>query len=66
MKFSLHLRTSSAQYLKKADEIVVEYRDRRAIPDYAKKYPNACIALEVKPDTQWDFDEIKDYFILAR
>jgi hypothetical protein len=66
MKFSLHLRTSSAQYLKKADEIVVEYRDRRAIPDYAKKYPNACIALEVTPDTQWDFDEIKDYFILAR
>ena len=34
MKFSLHLRTSSANYLKKADEIIVEYRDRKAIPDY--------------------------------
>ena len=41
MKFSLHERTASSQYLKKADEIMVEYRDRRAIPDYAKKYPDA-------------------------
>ena len=66
MKFSLHLRTASPQYLRKADEIMVEYRDRRAIPDYVKKYPNAWVALEVTPDTQWDFSEIKDYFILAR
>lgn len=66
MKYSLHLRTSSVNYLKKADEIMVEYRDRRAIPDYVKKYPNACIALEVTPDTQWDFNEIKDYFILSK
>ena len=66
MKFSLHLRTASPQYLRKADEIMVEYRDRRAIPDYVKKYPNAWVALEITPDTQWDFSEIKDYFILAR
>lgn len=66
MKFSLHARTASAQYLKKADEIVIEFRDRRAIPDYAKKYPNACIALEVTPDTPWEIDEIKDYSILSK
>jgi hypothetical protein len=66
MKFSLHERTASFQYLKKADEIMVEYRDRRAIPDYAKKYPDACIALEVPPETQWEISEIKDYFILAK
>ena len=66
MKYSLHLRTSSAAYLNKADEIMVEYRDRKAIPDYVEKYPNAWIVLEVTPDTQWDFDEIKDYFILAK
>lgn len=66
MKFSLHERLCSSQYLKKADEILVEYRDRRAIPDYAKKYPNAWIALEVTPDTQWEISEIKDYFILAK
>ena len=41
MKYSLHLRTASPKYLHKADEIMVEYRDRRAIPDYIKKYPNA-------------------------
>lgn len=66
MKFSLHARLSSVLYLKKADEIVIEYRDRRAIPDYAKKYPSACLVLEVMPDTQWDFAEIKDYSILSK
>lgn len=66
MKFSLHLRTASPKYLKKADEIMVEYRDRKAIPDYAKKYPNAWIALEVTPDTPWEISEIKEYFILTR
>lgn len=66
MKYSLHLRTASPKYLHKADEIMVEYRDRKAIPDYAKKYPNACIALEVTPDTPWEISEIKDYFILAK
>ena len=38
MKFSLHERLCSSQYLKKADEILVEYRDRRAIPDYTKNF----------------------------
>lgn len=66
MKFSLHLRTAAPQYLRKADEIVMEYRDRRALPDYAKKYPDAWFVLEVLPDTPWDFAEIKDYSILAK
>ena len=66
MKYSLHLRTVSHKYLQKADEIMIEYRDRKAIPDYAKKYPNARIALEVTPDTPWEISEIKDYFILAK
>lgn len=66
MKYSLHLRTASPKYLRKADEIVVEYRDRRALPDYAKKYPDAWFVLEVTPDAQWDFKEIKDYSILTK
>lgn len=66
MKFSLHERTASAHYLKKADEIMVEYRDRRAIPDYVKKYPNAWVALEVKPDTPWEMTDVKQAFILAK
>lgn len=66
MKFSLHARTSSVLYLKKADEIVIEYRDRKAIPDYAKKYPSACLVVEVTPDTRWEITEIKDYSILSK
>lgn len=66
MKYSLHLRTAASKYLHKADEIIVEYRDRRAIPDYVKKYPTARIALEVTHDTPWEINEIKDYFILAK
>ena len=66
MKYSLHLRTASPKYLRKADEIVVEYRDRKALPDYAKKYPNAWFVLEVSPDAQWDFKEVKDYSILTK
>ena len=53
MKFSLHERLCSSQYLKKADEILVEYRDRRAIPDYAKKYP------------QYGFEKHKGYVTKA-
>jgi len=66
MKYSLHLRGCSHEYLKKADEIFIEYRDRRAIPDYAKKYPGACIMLEVPADAQWEMSEIKDYSILSK
>ena len=66
MKFSMHARTASPPYLKKVDEIVVGYRDRRIIPDYAKKYPAAWVVLEVTPETQWEISEIKDYYILAK
>lgn len=66
MKYSLHERYCSSEYLKKADEIIIEYRNRHAIPDFAKKYPDAQLVLEVMPDTSWNFDEIKEYFILAK
>lgn len=66
MKFSLHERNVSAAYLKKADEIMIPYRDRRAIPDYAKKYPDAQIVLEVTPDIPFEISELKDYYILAK
>ena len=41
MKFSLSNRQQSA-YLKKADEILIQYRDRNALPDYEEKYPEAA------------------------
>jgi hypothetical protein len=65
MKYSLHNK-QIVTYLKKADEIVIAYKDRRAIPDYAKKYPQAALTLEVPPATQWEIAELKDYCILSR
>lgn len=65
MKYSLH-NIVSISYLKKADEIYIPYKDRRAIPDYAKKYPKTALVLEVPPATQWEFDELKEYYILSR
>ena len=44
MKFCLSSR-QSAEYLRKADEIRVDERDHRSVPDLAEKYPNADIVL---------------------
>ena len=66
LKYSLSSR-QVAEYLKKADEIKVEYRDRRTIPDLAEKYPDARINL-LPPEKEEDIDwkEIKNYQILSR
>lgn len=60
MKFCLSSR-QTGEYLRKADEIKVEYRDRKSIPDVAEKYPEATIILELPPQVQWDLAEIKSY-----
>lgn len=65
MKYCLTSRQPKT-YLKKADEIIVPYKDRRIIPDLAKEYPEVDIVLEITPNTTWDFDEIKEYHILSR
>ena len=44
MKFSLSSRQTS-EYLNKADEIKVQWRDRNIIPDLFEKYPNATVNL---------------------
>ena len=44
MKFMLSCRQSPT-YLEKADQIRVDYRDRKAIPDLAEKYPDRDIVL---------------------
>lgn len=44
MKFALSCRQSPA-YLEKADQIIVEFRDRKIIPDLAEKYPKKDIIL---------------------
>ena len=65
MKFSLSNRQQST-YLKKADEILIQYRDRNALPDYEEKYPEAALVVEVPPAQEWDLVEIKELAILAR
>ena len=42
--------------LKKADEIKIQIRDFRAIPDYIEKYPNKTLILEMSNEIPEDFD----------
>lgn len=42
--------------LKKADEIKIQTRDFRAIPDYIEKYPDKTLILEVSNEIPKDFD----------
>lgn len=69
MKYCLSSR-QSAEYLAKADEIQVEYRDRHSIPDLAVKYPEATIVLQFLPsqtkDDPIDWAEINEYNVVAQ
>jgi hypothetical protein len=68
MKYCLSARQSS-EYLKKADEIRFEFRDRAAIPDYAEKYPKATFILDFSSlglYEEIDWKELADYNILTK
>lgn len=68
MKFSMSSR-QSPEYLQKADEIKVQWRDRRIIPDLFEKYPNATINLtRYFQDSQEaiDWKQISTYNILSK
>lgn len=63
MKYCLSSRCSET-YLNKAHEIKFEWRDRRAIPDYAFKYPDKDIILQFnysQIDEVIDWEEINKY-----
>lgn len=67
MKYCLSSR-QIPQELAKADQIKVEYRDRKIIPDLLEEYKKADIVLEfpiVKHD-DFSWDEILQYNTLAR
>lgn len=60
MKYALSSRQTS-EYLEKADEIRVEYRDREIIYDFIKKYPDKTYILEIPyyiTEETIDFQEI--------
>lgn len=68
MKFSMSSR-QSMEYLNKTDEIKVQWRDRRIIPDLYEKYPNATVNLvkyfqQNEEDIDWQ--EIETYNVLGQ
>ena len=67
MKFCLSSRQDHS-YLVKADEIKVDYRDRRILPDLYEKYPEAKFILNLwQCDIEEvDLNEIKEYNILSK
>lgn len=66
MKFCLSSRQPEA-YLKKADEIKVENRDIKSVPDLFEKYPEAMVILEESFDgTGFDWKELKTFNTLSQ
>ena len=68
MKYSVSSRQST-EYLQKADEIKVQWRDRRIIPDLAERYPEATINLTryfQDSEEEIDWKEISNYHILSK
>lgn len=60
MKICLSAR-QDPQYLDRADEIIFEFRDRKAIPNYIIKYPNKTIILSCSLINDIDWDELKAF-----
>ena len=68
MKYSLSSR-QSAEYLRKADEIKVQWRDRNIIPDLFEKYPNATVNLcryFQDNENEIDWKQINEFNILGQ
>lgn len=68
MKFSLN-SGCEPQYLEKADEIKVAWKDRKIIPELVEKYPDKVLNLCFYPsqiEEPIDWKEIEDYNNLTR
>ena len=65
MKFCLHSRLES-EYLQKADEIKVDTRDYKSIPDLFEKYPDKDIILELFHKEDKDWNELRRFGILSK
>lgn len=59
----------SPEYLEKADEIKISYKDRNKIIDYVEKYPKATIILSLRDaseDIETTWEEINRYQTLCK
>ena len=65
MKYCLNSR-QELQYLQKADEIKVEYRDKDSIPSLIEKYPGKRIILMCYFNEILDWKELNRWNILSR
>lgn len=65
MKYCLSSR-ADINLLSKADEIKFEFRDRKAIPDFFEKYPQADIILYCGYRDMINWDEIRELQILSK
>lgn len=65
MKYCLSARQTK-EYLAKADEIKVDYRDHEMILDLIKDYPEATIIINCKPNTIIDFEKLGQYKKLTK
>ena len=68
MKYSLSSR-QTAEYLRKADEIKVQWRDRNIIPDLFEKYPEAKVNLVryyQDAEEEIDWKQIDTFNVLGR
>lgn len=68
MKVCLNSHCSS-EYLEKADEIKISYKDRNKIIDYVEKYPKVTIVLSLRDaseDTEITWEDIKRYQTLCK
>lgn len=60
MKFCLRNR-QIGEYLQKADEIKMEYRDHKSIPDEFEKYPDKPIIVQIPYHTEADWKSLELY-----
>lgn len=60
MKFCLRNR-QIGEYLQKADEIKMEYRDYKSIPDLFEKYPDKPIIVQIPYHITADWNELELY-----
>ena len=65
MKFCLSNRQDK-EYLMKADQIKVQFRDRKSIPDLIMDYPGKEIILENPNDYELEWDELQTWRMLAK
>lgn len=65
MKVCLNARIGH-EYLKKADQILFDWRDREAIPDYIDRYPDTDIVLTNNNDDEISWEEIKTLHYLSK